>query len=579
MKKLIGLFKNILHEVKTYWKSPKEGEYLNYKEFTNLIIGVGGCNGLNVVLGYICFAASCFLIGNIYEIPMSYLAVLAVLNIPLSYLMNPINMLITDNFGDLPKRTAKFVYSICAFFVVAGFALMFVPSTLSIFDFIPMPAVPQIIGTILLTSGLNVFYRIFVYKKLSTRFGKFRPWVIAGCIPALLVLALIIYLPIEQWHITQRFWILNLLFSVFNIFNSFSQQTGNIQNIVSPSTEERAKIMSIGAFVYSLFPSIVGILLPILVGLSGGLESKSSYKIIFPIFLVILSAMTLVLAFGVKERVIVEKTHKVKVDFFSGAGEILKNKNYLMLNLSNAAGSLFGGALLLNNIIFVYISRDSGWLGIYFGIIGTACVPGLLLAPWLIKKFGKKKLVIVAKLATLALTIGTYFSLLWGSSLMFIIFNYVSQIIMMPSSISTQAMGADIWDDIQYRTGERMEGLAGIFGMLQTPILALTGLILPAIYMAMGFTSDWNIMYVDQFRIPLVNITVIFGAIATIVSTIPIFFYDLTEKRHKDIIEELKRRAIEKGGLSDADIEAAALAETAALEKELEQEVAASVIE
>lgn len=39
MKKLIGLLKNILYEIKTYWKSPKEGEYLNYKEFTNLIVG------------------------------------------------------------------------------------------------------------------------------------------------------------------------------------------------------------------------------------------------------------------------------------------------------------------------------------------------------------------------------------------------------------------------------------------------------------------------------------------------------------------------------------------------------------
>ncbi len=540
---LAGKAKLGLSDFKTYWKYPKEGNYVSYKEWLYFTIGASGNNSAGAFMGYIGFAASCLLVGTIYGISFKDIYLMGLIGMPLGYIMGPINMIVTDNLGDVPKKSAKLINAVCIPMTIIGFILYFVPQ--QYFEKI-MPAFPQIVATMLVFNGISVYYKVFVYKKLSPKFGKYRPWIIVGILPSIIMVFLIVFLPFKEMIYYNRLWILHFCFSIYGMFSGYTNQLGNLHNVISPNSEERAKIMSIGALAYSTIPSVVNILFPVFAMMTGGLSSIRTYRTIIPFGIVAFSAFTLFLAFGIKDKVIISKGHQAKVSFATGFRAVLKNKYFWITNLSGLGNCISSGSVSIINILFIFTTRQDWWLGLYSGIIGTAYIPGLVLAPWFIKKFGKKDLILGSKLIGLLSVLATYFSIKTGNVIMFIVVNYVAQLLVSPAGTAGSAMTADIWDYQQYKTGERLDGCAGIFGLILTPIATLGGMIIPKIYANLGFTTDWDIMYVPQFRNKIVAVTFLIAAAATVLTAIPYFFYDLTEEKHKEIIKILRQRAEEE---------------------------------
>ncbi len=539
MSKIKTVITSFFSDLKTYWKVPRPGEYVSNKEFLWFCVGASGSNSAAAVLTYITFTASCFLVGAIYGISFDDIYKISLIGLPFSYIWNFANMMVTDNLGELPDksyRTFKIIF-IPLFFV--GMGLFFVPQTLTE-KF--MPALPQIVGGIICVNVFNIFYRIFVLKKLAPKYGKYRPWIIVGVFPTIAAYMLIVYLPFTSMPYHTRLWVLNLLFCIASVFSSFCGQLGNLQNVLSPNSDERVRMMSIGAIVYSAFPSLVNILLPIFAG-TGGMNNIKTYRVIIPIMLIAFSLLTLTLFFGTREKVIVAKSHKPSISFWVGTKSVLKNKYHWIVNLSSAGNAITTGSIVLANIIFVYSMREDWLMGIYSGIIGTAYVPGMLIASYLIKKFDKRNLVLFSKLISLLSLAAQYYSLRVNNVVLFIIFSYITTLLSTPSSIAATAMGADIWDYQQYLTGERLDGFAGIFSMLLTPVTTLAAMLIPFLYSEVGFTSDWDILYESAIRNEVINITILVAAAAVVLTAIPYFFYDLSIDKHRRIIEELKVRA------------------------------------
>lgn len=562
MAKLKSFIKNTISDVKTYWHKPKEGDYISYKEFSLFCLGASANNSALTVLGYLTFTAGCFLVGAIYGIAFKDIYIIGLINIPLGYIWNIFNMQITDNLGDLPKSSAKKMKIVLIPLFIVGVGLFFVPQYL--FENI-IPALPQIIGGIITVNIFNIVYRIFVLKKLAPKYGKYRPWILTGVFPTLIFLALIVYLPYKAMPYHTRLWVLHLMFAMFGLFTSFTAQLSNIQNVISPNTEERVKVMSAGAFVYSLLPSLVGIIIPILAG-TGGLNNIKLYRTIVPIMAAIFSLMSLILFFGVKEKVVIAKTHKPQISFWQGSKAVLKNKYFWITNLSGVGNAITAGSIILATIMFVYSSRQDWMLGIFSGITGTAYIPGLLLTTFFIKKIGKKNLLLFSKLINIAALGGQFLALKINNVVLFIFFAYINILLCTPSNIGSQAMIADIWDYQQYLTGERLDGFSGVFGLIFTPITMVLGMLIPTLYGRMGFTTDWDILYNNTLRASILNATLFVGIAANVLSAIPYLFYDLTEDKHKEIIKVLKQREQEEDAKHLAQKEAAASIDTAAAE-------------
>jgi len=530
-------------DLKTYWSSPKPGNYVSNREFVTFGLGWGASDSADQMISNVSFAASCFLVGSIYGISFQDIFMIGVIGLPFGYLWNPINMVITDNLGRPPRKTMRFISIVLFVCMALGTALFFVPQAR--FERI-VPGLPQLLGVILVVSPLSILYRAMVYRWLSPRFGKFSPWVVIGVIPTIAVLLLMVYLPFEQIPYHNRLWTIYLLYMLYGIFSGFTKQVQNLTNVISPDTHERLRIMSYGVFISGIPSGIVGAVFPMIAMVTGGLNSLKTFRVVIPAALILLAPFTLLLAFTVKERVILEQDHKPGINMMDGFKEVLKNKYNWIHNIYQLFRDLEKGVINIANIMFIYMLRQDWMVGIYATILNTAANPGKILAPILVKKFGKKPIFLAGRIVAVLQIIAGYYAISTGNAWLFFVLSYIGNIFNSASIMVRRAMQADVWDYQQWMSGERLDGCMGIFGMLFAPLTTLVTMAVPTAYAAIGFTSDWDILFSGVYRNKVFLATLTLTLIATVLSIIPFFFYDLTEEKHAGVIKDLKQRKLEK---------------------------------
>lgn len=535
--------RTLLKNVKTYWKHPAPGNYIPYKEYLAYIMGASGVQISMQVLNYIAFGSGCVLVVSIFQISITHMAIMGVISLPLGYLMSPLNMLLTDNFGFLSKKVNKIIIIGAAASMIAAVILWFVPS-IALERRFGMPAIPKVIAVMLVMNVIGTLYGIIIRQKLCTKYGKFRTWYLVGPIPGFLILLIIVFFPYTKLDYIPKLLILQVVFAFFGMFTyNISNMFQSLTNVLSPSTEERTRINSYGTFFYQSLPSLVSILFPMFASALGGFTSIKTYRVLFPIIAALGFGLSLFLFFGVKEKVVVAKTHRPKIGFIKGSKDVLSNKYFWIQNISSLLGGFSIGVLAVQTIFFIYASRAEGLMGVAAGILGTAYVPGLLLAPKIIKLFGKKNVILVSRaIQVISLAVMIYV-LNSGSLVQYIVVNYITILITSISGIAWQTLQADIWDYQQWKTGERLEGFSGVFGYIFGPIINCMALIMPFLYKRAGLSSDLDVMFDAGILKHLIMITMAVTIASQIVTIIPYFFYDLNQEKLDKIAVELRERA------------------------------------
>lgn len=420
-----------------------------------------------------------------------------------------------------------------------------------------MPALPQVLGTKFLVQVLTTYYNILVYRKLSPKFGKYRCWLVAGILPYMAVMMLLVMFPYNQLSYNDKFWVMNMMFAVWSTFSTCFAQANNVQNVITPNTNERTRIISIGSFISGLFPSIYNIIWPVAAAAVGGLTNIRTYRIVVPIMVLIMIPFALFLAFGCKDRVIQEEDHKPEIDMKKGFKEVLRNKYLWITNISTWITTFSTGAINIVNMLIIYSMRQDWFMGIMSSILGTAYTPGMLLSPWLIKKFGKKRLMLFCKYMNVACSLLSVAGVYMNSLVIIVISQYLATMLGSVMTIITTSINADIWDYQQYISGERLDGCMGIFSYLASPVTTVAAMVVPMIYGMFGFTSDWNILFDTDIRNRIFIVTIVLTAVTGLLSAIPYHFYDMTEQRHEEMMDELRERAKAKNlehALSEEDL-------------------------
>lgn len=535
----------LINNVKYYWKKPAKGRYMSFKEIASYAFGG---------------------IGAYLIVCMSYPCILGATNV---FLSGTIGIGLTD---------------------------MYILYVIAILSGIPLTGV-----------------RANIVDNTRNKAGKYRPYLLRMGIPCAVIFVTMVWFPYDKLHLIvgdgqifgreAQYVAKCVVILAFNIalqffYNFFYDAYENLIHVLSPNSQERADVASIKSVVYSFGPTVYNLIIPIIAGLLHTNQTDIKvYRIAFPVIGVIGSLLVFIVYANTQEKIIQAKTHVIQIKFTDALREVAKNKYFWIISLASWIGFL---ETAYSNILYWICNYggacSQGTYAIITTVYGNASLWGMLLAPFCIRKWGKKKVQIVTNLFNIAFILCMYPFFMGSANEAGNIKNYViwavlaclylNGIVGAFAHILNPSIQADIRDYQQYKTGERIDGMFAAVAAIGSVITLITAGVLPALQEKYGmtaaraaevtsdpalmsrmlpgsnqtisqmltdqlangqnnFTNASSALYdVNGILLPLLKVLVLVAALGATLNVIPFFFYDLTEKKQKSYVRVLKVRAV-----------------------------------
>ena len=405
--------------------------------------------------------------------------------------------------------------------------------------------------------------------------GKYRPYLLSMGIPTALISLAYVWFPYDRlydWfpsvayttpdggevlmgYIVKCAVVLffNLLLQFF--FNFFNDAYTNLVHVLSPNTQERTDVLSIKSVVYSLAPSIMNFVRPLVAKAvaNDNIYDIRVYRLLYPVFALIGIALTVVIFGNTKEKIVQAKTRTIQVRFIDAFREVAKNKYFWIIALAGWLGFLEGAYANILEWSYNYgHSCDGGTYSIVTLLVGNASLWGMLLAPVFIRKWGKKKVLVGINLMNVACILAMGLNM--KSMIWLTICIYINYLFGAFEQITSPAIQADIRDYHQHKTGERVDGMFATVATIGNMVTLATSAVLPFVYERYGifegngYASPFDILDTTTGQPGLLydvmKALIIMAAAGAFLNVVPYFFYDLTEKQQKGIVRVLKVRAM-----------------------------------
>ena len=395
-------------------------------------------------------------------------------------------------------------------------------------------------GTLLLVVRIfdafaDVFAGRMVDRSYSKRFGKFRPFIMFGSIPLLLLSVATFSVPQlgetgTLLYAYVSYAALGLAYSLVNI------PYGSLAGAMTQDPGDRAKLGSARTVGALLVGSALGIFVAPLI--KPGADLQSTFTTITLVFVVIGAALYLFTVLTAKERV-----HRTvpNVSFKQSMDTLKTNRPLLMLCLSSFL--FLTGYMALSSVQLYYLRDVLGRLDLYPVLALVQLVMTLALAPLmprLVRKLGKKNVYIAAGALSMVGGSIVFFS---PSSMVWVGFSglVISLMGVMAVNIVVWALEADTVEYGEWKTGVRTEGITyALFSFTRKTGQAVGGALAAYCLAAGGYKSG-----VTQSAEALQGIQFAAGAlpaIMTILAIVVMSKYKLTDALHAQIVGEIRAR-------------------------------------
>ncbi len=487
----------LLNLLRTYWATPPQGRYMTYKEIASL---AGGGIGVRIIT--YCFQQMTISTGN-------------------TLLGNTIGI-------DPMALQAIYIISLLSAFPLTALRAQMIDNTRSMK-------------------------------------GKYRPYLVTMGIPTVILGSAFIWMPYENMTLFTKCTVVlgfNIAFQFFYSF--FNDSYESLINVLSPNSIERSDVLSIRYVIENLSPSIVGIIFPLIAKLITGEDTLYDiriYRYIYPPMLFAGFLVSLIIYVNTEEKIVQAKTHRRQIKFIDAFKAVARNKYFWVISLAGWVGFLEVG---FHNIMqWMYNYQDACSAAQYSVITAIASNASFwpnLVGPYFIRKYGKKKILIITNALSVVFILMMlpiiYQAGKPGAIWILLIFTFINQFITSLGHLLSPSVNADIRDYQHYITGERIDGMFAAVGLIGNAITMVTSLALPAIYEKTGLNQqtaislgyDGSIVYEvlnDRgYFIKICSVLIIASAIGAALNVIPYFFYDFTETKQKAIINVLKIRAM-----------------------------------
>ncbi len=529
--------KDGVEKVTTYWKTPPKGRYMTFREIAAYSGGGIGAYML-ITLGTTCLlSATNTLLGSALGVAPTHMYLMYVIAVIANIPLTGIRANIIDNTRNKAGKYRPYI-------VTMGIPSAIICITLVWF---PYNSLVNIVGE-------------------GTIFGQEKAYV-AKC--AIIML-------------------LNLLLHFFYYF--FYDAYENLIHVLSPDSQERADVSSVKSIVYSFAPTLVNLFTPIIAQniFHTNTTDIRVYRFLYPILGILGILLCIIVYKYTEEKIVQARTHVVQIKFTDALRAVAKNKYFWIISLATWVGFLETSYANILNWLYNYGGDCSGnAFGIIQTVYGNASLWGMLFAPFCVRRWGKKMVLVVTNIFNIIFILCMMFFVDMDSmARIWLVMGCLWLNMLMGSfmHILNPAIQADIRDYQQYKTGERIDGMFSAVTTIGTVItLALSG-VLPAIQEAKGMTaemakkvtSDPNVLnrvlgtgktvaetlaeqlangqdnysnpasalYDPNILVPLVQVLVILAAVGAFMNVIPYFWYDFDEKKQKSVVNVLKVRAL-----------------------------------
>lgn len=409
-------------------------------------------------------------------------------------------------------------------------------------------------GTLLLTVRIfdafaDVFAGRLVDRAYSKRFGKFRPFIMFGSIPLLLLSVAAFSIPqvgetgmLLYAYVTYA--ALGLAYSLVNI------PYGSLAGAMTQDPGERAKLGSARMIGGLLVGSALGIFVAPII--KPGADLQAIFTTITLVFVAIGAALYFFTCLTAKERV-----HRSvpKVSFKQSMETLKGNRPLLMLCLSSFL--FLTGYMALSSVQLYYLRDVLGRLDLYPVLSVAQLVVTFVLAPLmpkLVRNFGKKSIYVAAGFLS---AVGGAIVFFAPATMVWVGFSglLLSMLGVMAVNIVVWALEADTVEYGEWKTGVRTEGITyALFSFTRKTGQAVGGALAAYALAAGGYksgtTHSAESLQAIQFAAGALP------AIMTIFAIVVMAKYKLTDAFHAQILGEIKaRRSAEASGpeTSEAD--------------------------
>ncbi len=457
----------------------------------------------------------------------------------------------------------------------------------------------------------NIFLtgvRANIIDNTRNKAGKYRPYIVKMAIPAAIITNTMVWFPYDKLGVwfgdgtifgyekayiakCAIIMVLNLFLNFFYYF--FYDAYENLIHVLSPNSVERSDVASVKSVVYSFAPTVINFITPLIsehVFHSNQTDIRV-YRLVYPILAVGGILLCTVIYKYTEEKIVQARTHVVQIKFTDALRAVAKNKYFWIISLAGWIGFLESA---YSNIMYWLYNYGGACSGGTYSLIttlyGNASLWGMLAAPFCIRKWGKKAVLVITNFfniifilamllfteeITYNVTILLVMSCLWLNALMGSF-----------AHILNPAIQADIRDYQQYITGERIDGMFSVVTTIGTILSLATSSVLPFIYEQKGITVENaklvtsrpeilnrifdpkagttvgdilakqlaegqdnysnpnSALYDPEILLSLVNVLIVIAAFGALMNVIPFFWYDFNERKQKSIVRVLKVRAL-----------------------------------
>ena len=447
--------------------------------------------------------------------------------------------------------------------------------------------------------------RANIIDNTRNKAGKYRPYIVSMAIPTAIICVLMVWFPYDKlgalvgegmWFGETRAYVakcaLILIFDLILHFFYYFFYDGyeNLIHVLSPNTQERADASAVKSIVYSLAPSIVNLLTPIIAQniFQTNTTDVRVYRFLYPILGVVGILLCIVVYKYTEEKIVQARTHVIQIKFSDALREVAKNKYFWIISLASWIGFLESAYA---NILFWLYNYGGACSGNVYSIIitvyGNASLWGMLLAPFCIRRWGKKAVLVATNIFNILfilmmLPITTEIS---GATIWLVMgCLYLNAFMGAFMHILNPAIQADIRDYQQYRTGERIDGMFSAVSTIGSVIALVTSSVLPVIYERGGinketaavvtsnpavlnrmlgdgktvgqilseqlangqdnYTNAYSALYDPDILLHLLQVLIVVSAVGALLNVLPFLWYDFNERKQKSVVRVLKVRAL-----------------------------------